>query len=106
MVIFDRYYDDILVDPKRFRYGGNLAFANFMRKFIPKPDLYFILIADAKIIYERKQEVPFEELERQIEAYKKLIDGERYILIDVNRTPREIVDEIENIMYGKLNEKD
>jgi len=105
LVIFDRYYDDILVDPKRFRYGGNLGFAKFMRHFIPKPNLYFILTSNAEVIYERKQEVSFEELERQIEVYESLVDNKRYIKIDVNRDVKEIANEIENIIYGKLDER-
>ena len=105
LVIFDRYYDDLLVDNKRYRYGASKTFAKFIRFFIPKPDLYFILTTDAKIIYKRKQEVPFAELERQIKGYRALADGKRYFNIDVNRTPDEIVKEITLIMMEKMNER-
>jgi len=98
LVIFDRYYDDLLVDYRRYRYGGSMALAKFARKFIPKPELYFILVTDAEIIYKRKQEVEFSELERQIKGYSDLADNKRYFLIDVNRTPVEIVEEIVSIM--------
>ena len=103
LVIFDRYYDDLLVDYRRYRYGGSMAIAKFARKFIPKPELYFILVTDADIIYKRKQEVEFSELERQIEGYSSLADNKRYFLIDVNRTPSEIVKEIVNIMKENHN---
>ncbi len=105
LVIFDRYFDDMLVDNRRYRYGGNLTVAKVARFFIPKPDLYFILTTDAKVIYERKQEVPFEELKRQIKGYRALADGKRYFNIDVNRTPEEIVKEIIQIMMEKMNER-
>jgi thymidylate kinase len=105
LIIFDRYFDDLLVDNKRYRYGGSMAIAKLARLFIPKPDLYFILTADANIIYERKQEVPFEELERQIVEYRALADGNRYFNIDVNRTLDEIVKEIMLIMMDKMNER-
>jgi thymidylate kinase len=105
LVIFDRYFDDILVDYKRYRYGGSLKVAKFARFFIPKPDLYFILTADADVIYKRKQEVPFEELERQVKKYRELADGKRYFSIDVNRTPQEISKEIITIMMEKMNER-
>jgi len=105
LIIFDRYYDDLLVDHKRYRYGGLKSVAKIARLFIPKPDLYFILTADPKVIYERKQEVPFEELERQVKAYRELADGKRYFNIDVNRTPDEIVKEITLIMMEKMNER-
>jgi len=105
LVIFDRYYDDLLVDNKRYRYGGSKTVAKIARLFIPKPDLYFILTADPKVIYERKQEVPFEELERQVKAYRELADGKRYFNIDVNKTPEEIVKEITVIIMDKINER-
>lgn len=104
LIIFDRYYDDILVDPKRFRYGGSLRFAKFLRSFIPRPQIYFILSADTQVIYSRKKEVTFDELKRQIDVYKSLADAKRYVLIDVDRDVKDIVDEIQTVMYGKLNE--
>lgn len=103
LVIFDRYFDDMLVDTKRYRYGGSIAIAKFARCFIPKPSLYFILYADAETIYKRKQEVSFDELKRQVEAYKSLADDKRYFLIDVNNTPKDIVNQVSKIMMDKLN---
>jgi len=103
LVIFDRYFDDLLVDNRRYRYGGSMMMAKLARIFIPKPDIYFILTTDPKVIYERKQEVPFEELERQVEAYNALADGKRYFQIDVNRSPEEITKEVVTIMMEKMN---
>jgi len=105
LVIFDRYFDDILIDTKRYRYGGGLTIVKIARLFIPKPELYFILTADAKVIYERKQEVEFSELERQISAYRALGDNKQYFNIDVNRTPEEITEEITTIIMEKMNER-
>jgi len=105
LVIFDRYYDDLLVDHKRYRYGGSKLVAKVTRYFIPKPDLYFILTTNPKVIYERKQEVSFEELERQVKAYRELADNKQYFNIDVNRTPEEIVKEITLIIMEKMNER-
>ncbi len=103
-IIFDRYFDDMLVDTRRYRYGGSLYIAKLIRNFIPKPDLYFILTADAKVIYGRKQEVAFEELERQVKEYCSLGDGKHYFNIDVNRTPEKITHEILEIIMKKINE--
>ena len=105
LVIFDRYYDDMLVDTKRYRYGGSVRLAKFARLFISKPDIYFILTTDPKVIYERKQEVPFKELERQVKEYRALADGKRYFNIDVNRSPEDIAQEIMDIIMGKMNER-
>ena len=106
LIIFDRYYDDILVDYKRYRYGGRIAIAKFIRRFIPKPDLYCILTADAKIINSRKQEVPIKELQRQINAYRNLVDSKRYIGVDVDCKPQDIVSEINAVIKERINEGD
>ena len=105
LIIFDRYYDDVLVDHKRYRYGGNKRLAKFIRSFIPRPELYFILTTEAIVISKRKQEVPLEELQRQIKGYRSLGDNKRYFNIDVNRTPEEIVSEITKILMQRMNER-
>lgn len=105
LVIFDRYFDDLLVDSKRYRYGGNKNIANVVKYFIPRPTLYFVLTAEANIIYSRKQEVSKNELSRQLEGYSNLVDGRRYIGVDVSKEPSAIVDEIYNTIMMKMNER-
>ena len=73
LVLFDRYYDDLLVDYKRYRYGGPLWLARLVGIFIPRPDLVIFLDAPADVLRKRKQEVPAVELTRQRSAYQELI---------------------------------
>ncbi|MEP2238391.1 MAG: hypothetical protein ABJI22_08530 [Maribacter sp.] len=105
LIIFDRYFDDLLVDSKRYRYGGNNSIANLMKYFIPRPSLYFVLTADGNIIHGRKQEVSKDELTRQLKGYSNLEDGKRYVGIDVSKSPNEIIDEIYEILMLKMNER-
>lgn len=105
LVIFDRYYDDLIADNKRYRYGGGNYMANFFRVFIKKPTLYFILVADPDIIYKRKQEVLFSELKTQVEKYRGLADGKRYFEIDVNNEPNLIVKRVNSILMKRMNER-
>lgn len=98
LIIFDRYYDDLLVDSRRYRYGGSLEIAKLVRFFIPQPEIYFVLVADPKVIYKRKQEVAFEELERQVVAYESLVDGKQYFRIDVDNTVDDISSEVIKII--------
>jgi len=102
-IIFDRYFDDILVDQKRYRYGGSIQFLKFAKLFIPKPELYFILTTDPKIIYSRKKEVEFHELSRQVQEYQGLVNGKNYHNIDVSKTPDEIAQEIIKIIMNKMS---
>lgn len=72
MLVFDRYYHDLLADPARYRYGGPLWLARLLGKLLPQPDLVFILDAPAEVLQSRKQEVPFDESVRQRTTYRKL----------------------------------
>lgn len=105
LIVFDRYYDDLLVDPKRYRFGGSLCIARLFKLLIPSPDLYFVLTADPKIIFSRKEEVFFSELERQVLEYKSLSDGVRYLNVDTNRKPKEIVRSVVQDLMSKMNER-
>jgi thymidylate kinase len=72
LVIFDRYYHDLLVDPRRYRFKHPLWLARILGRFIPTPDLWLVLDASAETLHSRKQEVPFLESARQRLAYADL----------------------------------
>jgi thymidylate kinase len=72
LVLFDRYYDDILVDPRRYRYAGPMGFARLGRRLIHNPDLYFIVDVPEEEVWTRKQEVSREEVGRQRDTYRRL----------------------------------
>ncbi|MEM4214356.1 MAG: phosphotransferase [Candidatus Methanomethylicaceae archaeon] len=71
LVLFDRYYDDLLIDPKRYRYGGPMWAARLLSWLTPRPDLFLVLNVPREQLMMRKQEVSPEELERQVRAYRE-----------------------------------
>jgi thymidylate kinase len=71
LVIFDRYYSDLLIDPRRFRYSGPRWLARLVGALIPMPDLMLILDAPAEVLRARKQEVSAEETARQVQTYRE-----------------------------------
>jgi thymidylate kinase len=75
LVIFDRYGYDLVIDPKRYRYGGPLWAARLLRRLIPTPDLVFSLDAPANVVLSRKQEVAPEEVRRQRWKYLSEVRG-------------------------------
>lgn len=82
-VIFDRYFHDVLVDPRRYRYGGPVWYAKFLAKAIPEPDLVILLDADEFSIAARKCELPLLEIKTQLQKYRKL---------QFQRAPKIVVD--------------
>ncbi len=71
LVLFDRYFDDLLIDAKRYRYGKPLWAARALRSLMPKPDLVLVLDAPDEVVLSRKQEVAPEEVQRQRRLYSQ-----------------------------------
>lgn len=95
LVVFDRYYQDILADPARYRYGASLALASRLGRWLPQPDLVFILDAPAELLQSRKQEVPLAESARQRAAYRALAGEFRHArIIDSSQPVAQVVAEV------------
>ena len=72
LVLFDRYYDDLLIDPRRYRFAGPWGLARWLRRVIPQPDLYIVLDVPAEVACRRKGEVTPAEARRLRERYRAL----------------------------------
>jgi thymidylate kinase len=72
LVVFDRYFQDLLADPKRYRYGGPSWLVRSVSWLVPKPDFLFILDAPVQVILSRKQEVMPQEVHSQRQVYLEL----------------------------------
>jgi thymidylate kinase len=85
-VLFDRYFHDVVVDPRRYRYGGPSWYSKLLSRLVPQPDLVILLDAGGQSIFSRKEELLVAEIERQREAYQQLqFRRTRKIVIDTDR---------------------
>jgi thymidylate kinase len=74
LVIFDRYFHDLLVDHRRYRYSGPQWLLQLLLKLRPGEDLFVLVLdADESVIHSRKQEVPVELLRDLRQGYKQLV---------------------------------
>jgi thymidylate kinase len=106
LVIFDRYYHDILVDPIRYRYSGPVWAARLLGRFIPKPDLYMFLDAPADVIQRRKAEVSAEETERQTSEYRALAASLRpSVVIDASAPVETVTSAAVDSLLDRLAER-
>jgi len=107
IVIFDRYYTDIISDSKRSRIHINYKTIFTFRKIVPKLDYNFIIFVKPNKILERKQELTTKQIN---EIYEKLNficnKNRKYIKIDNNQTPdiaiNSILDYILEAQHKKL----
>ena len=106
LVFFDRYYDDLLMDPKRYRYGGPMGLARWLRRLIPRPDIWLILDVPEDEILRRKQEVSLEEIRRQRAAYRRLAtELPNAFLLDGSLLPEEVSMQAREIILDYLHER-
>ena len=107
LIVFDRYYHDLLVDPIRYRYGGPMWLAKFLGRLIPPPDLLFLVLdAGDEVILSRKREVSPGELRRQREGYRQFTLGaKRATMINTDRGIEQTLEEATRFIVGFLSQR-
>ena len=70
LILNDRYYHDVFIDPKRYRIKSNLILNNLFPKILPKVDIIFYINTSAENIYKRKKELPLPQIKKIIKMYK------------------------------------
>ena len=69
LIIFDRYADDLMIDPIRYKFNLPNKITKFILNFFPNPSLWIVLNAPIKVLEKRKKELPTGELKKQIRSY-------------------------------------
>jgi thymidylate kinase len=72
MVVSERWWWDMYVDPHRHRLRPMPRAAKVLGRFVPRPDSFFVLDAPSDCILQRKQELAEQEIERQRTAWSRL----------------------------------
>lgn len=99
LVIFDRHFVDILVDPRRYRYGGPAWLADLVARLVPSPDLWILLDGTPELIRVRKDEVGTEELARLRLGYLRLAAKlEDAHIVDVSAALDEVIDRVAELI--------
>jgi hypothetical protein len=107
LLICDRYYHDLLVDPKRYRFGAPLWIARLIGRLMPQPMLWILLNAPAEVLQARKQEVAPEETARQCKAYLEFIHKQRkHVVVDASQPLDKVIADVEHAISEALIENE
>lgn len=92
LIIFYRDFDDLLVDPMRYRLApGSIGLVRLLHIFLPNPDITYNLDIPPDVCHVRKPELPIDELQRQRAELRKLAErGGRYVNVSADRAPDEV----------------
>lgn len=95
LVVMERGWPDVGVDPRRYRLTVSPNLVSFMGRSLPAPDRVFILRSDPQTLRQRKAELPVDELARQLRCWDEMQfpgDTTRTIL-DSSSDPHDLISE-------------
>ena len=106
VVIFDRYYTDIICDSRRSRIYLNYKFLyRFGKLFIPSLDYNILLTAETDTILSRKKELDEEGIRTINEKIDYLANKKGYKKILNEQTPEIAVSGILNYIFDNQHRK-
>jgi len=104
LVIFDRYFPDILVDPQRYRLPSSSQwFSGLIVRLVPRPDLLVLLDVPAEIVQQRKAEVSLAESQRQRLAYREMFQAlPDAFIVDASRPVEDVAEDVKTVVLKSL----
>lgn len=93
LVLFDRHYPDLAIDPLRYRYAGPLWLARALGRLLPAPDLVLVFDAPATVLQARTTELTPPQSGRQRAAYRAwLARHPAAYCIDASTSPERVAE--------------
>lgn len=106
VVIFDRYFTDVMSDSRRSRIGLHYKWVFPLRKLVPKINYSFIIFVKPEEILKRKQELTLEQIDKIYEKLNYICKWDRnYIRINNDSAPELAINAIIDYVLINQNEK-
>jgi hypothetical protein len=103
LVLLERGWADIAVDPRRYRLDVSPAIVRALGRLLPRPDMTVVLDANPEVIRHRKPELTAEESERQRREWRERPpSGSRASFVDASRMPDAVVHDARNAIVRHL----
>jgi thymidylate kinase len=107
LVIYDRSFEDVFVDPRRYRLAGSSGLARWLSRLLPRPDLTIVLDADPELVHARKPELAVEELRRQRQVLRQLAERSgSWALVSAAATPDQVARAVQDRMLQFLAQRE
>lgn len=110
LIIFDRYFIDILADPLRYRNGVSQKTSGIINKFIPQPHLWLLLDLSPEVLLKRKAEISYEMAVHLRKNYLQIAETlPNCLVINAENTVSETVNAassfVVNFMHKRILKK-
>jgi hypothetical protein len=104
--ISETCYEDLLIDPVKYRYGGPMWFARLAGKFFPSPDLWIMLDPAPEGLPARNHDVLSERNRSQLQAYRAFArTRKRYVILDAGQSADRITEAAYSAIVDTLAER-
>lgn len=96
LIILERGWWDLAVDPRRYRlHPGTFRLVTILGRLLPSPDATVVLVGDPRVCLARKEELPLDEVSRQIEMWKQIANSiPGASLVDYSQSPEAICEAV------------
>lgn len=101
LIVFDRYVDDVLADPQRYRMRIS-RFDKTMLSLVPPPTLRIFVFADEELILARKRELSPAALRATLAEYERLCRRTGGVRVTNNGDPETAAAAIAEIVLERL----
>ncbi len=102
-LIIERGWQDLAVDPLRYRLAGVRRLTLILGRLLPRPDLLAVLVADADILIARADELPAAEITRQLGEWSRWAEGRQdVVLLDAAASREETLEAIRRELESRL----
>lgn len=103
MVVSNRYFDDILVDPGYYRMSRSQSLARWLLPWVPRPELWLVFDVPCEVLQTRTREVAAEEAARLRCEYRKVLRRrEDVVVLDAEQPIDEVCAEAERAIVAQL----
>ena len=106
LIVLERGWWDISVDPKRYRIAAPDWLVAGLGRLLVRPDLVLVLEAPADVLLARKAEVGAGELQRQVRAWRTALPaGVRRVFVDAARAEDDVSRAAREATFSLLTER-
>ena len=104
LVVIERGWWDVVVDPGRYRLTVPPVAVNLLGRLLPRPDLAIVLDVPSAAASERKGELPAAEVDRQTRAWRTALPTTlNSVHLDASRPAAETADVVRNEIVRALS---
>jgi thymidylate kinase len=104
ITVADRYFYDYFIQKRYAKCPRWLI--SLIAMVIPKPDIVIYLNNNPEVISARKQDLPIEEIQRQVKICEKIIKQLPYgVTVETSSNIGDVVREIEKLILDKVRRK-